>query len=68
MGVMVMVDVPELPAETVRLVAANVNEPLDELVEEPTVTTTDPVEPAYVASPEYVASITCDPAVAEEKE
>ena len=68
MGVMVMVDVPELPAETVRLVAANVNEPLDELVEEPTVTTAVPVEPAYVVSPEYVASITCDPAVVEEKE
>ena len=48
---MVMVDVPELPAETVRLVAANVNEPLDELVEEPTATTADPVEPAYVGTP-----------------
>ena len=65
---MVMVDVPALPADTVKLVAAKVNEPVVELVEDPTVTTKDPVEPAYVASPEYVASITCDPAVAEEKE
>ena len=65
---MVMVDVPELPADTVTLVAVNVNEPAAELVEDPTVTTREPVEPAYVASPEYVASITWDPAVAEEKE
>lgn len=68
MGVMVMVDVPELPADTVKLVAAKVNEPVVEPVEDPTVTTKDPVEPAYVPSPEYVVSITCDPAVAEEKE
>jgi hypothetical protein len=66
--VTVIFEVPELPAETVMLVAANVNDPLEEVVEDPSVTTTDPVEPAYVESPEYVASITCDPAVVEEKE
>jgi hypothetical protein len=43
-----MVEVPELPAETVRLVAANAKLAEVEL----TVTVTDPEEAAKVASPE----------------
>jgi hypothetical protein len=50
--VTVIVDVPELPAETVTFVAESVNVPLPELLEPPTVTTRDAVEPAYVESPE----------------
>jgi hypothetical protein len=43
---MVIVDAPELPAATVRLVAVSVNDAVEELVEEPTVTITVPVEAA----------------------
>ena len=58
-----MVEVPEVPAEIVKFVAANVNVPMDA----PTVTVSVPVEAAKVESPEYVAVITCEPVVADEK-
>jgi hypothetical protein len=48
LGVTVIVELPELPADTVRFVAAKVKDPLPEDVpdEDPTETTTDPDEPA----------------------
>jgi hypothetical protein len=51
-GVSVMVEVPELPWATDRFVAESVNVPLPEPLEPPTFKTIDPVDPAYVESPE----------------
>lgn len=59
----VRLDVPELPAATVKLVADTVKLP----VAEPTVTKSEPVDAAYVESPEYVALMICEPLVVEEK-
>ena len=65
--VAVTVEVPELPCETVTLVADKVKLPLELVVDAPTVTVTAPLEAAKVASAEYVAVITCAPEVVEEK-
>jgi hypothetical protein len=46
--VTVRLEVPELPAETIKLVADTVKLPLAE----PTVTISEPVDAAYVESPE----------------
>ena len=58
----VIVDVPELPAETVALVALNVKLPLAA----PTETDALPVDGANVESPEYVTVMTCVPVVLDE--
>lgn len=59
-GVTVIVDVPEPPAATVRLLAVK----LKLLAEAPpTITEIVPLELAYVASPEYVAEMVCAPIV-----
>ncbi len=57
-----IVEVPELPAEAVALVALNVKLPLAA----PTDTDALPVDGANVESPEYVAVITCAPVVLDE--
>jgi len=57
-----MVDVPELPAETVTLVADRVK-----LFWAAIVTVSEPLDVAYVESPEYVAVMVCEPVVVEEK-
>ena len=63
----VTVDVPELPWETVTLVGDNVNEPVELVLDPATSTVTVPVEAENFESPEYVAVITCDPDVVDEK-
>jgi len=55
--VIVIVEMPLLPCEAVTLVADIVKVALEEL-DEPTVNVIEPVEAAYVASPEYVAVMT----------
>lgn len=65
---MVTVDVPELPCETVALVADSVKLPVEEVPLVPlTSTVTVPVEEANSESPEYFAVMTCAPEVLEEK-
>ncbi len=67
-GVTVTVEVPELPADTLMFPALTLNEPeLDVPEALPTVTTVVPVEPENTVSPEYVATITWEPLVVEEK-
>lgn len=62
----VTVEVPELPCETVTLVAERVKLPLELVLDAATVTVTVPLEAAKLESPEYVAVITCAPEAVEE--
>ena len=64
--VTVMVEVAELPCKTVILLADKLKLPLELVLDAATVTVTEPLEAAKVASPEYVAVITCAPEVVEE--
>jgi hypothetical protein len=63
--VTVIVALPVVPSVTVRFAAVTLK--LPPLLTPPTATTAVPVEPAKVESPEYVATMVCDPAVFEEK-
>lgn len=64
----VTVDVPELPCETVMLVADNAKLLVEEVpLVPPTSTVTVPVEDANFESPEYFAVMTCAPDVDDEK-
>lgn len=66
--VTVTAEVPELPWDTVTFVADSVKVPPEEPpLDPPTLTVTEPVEEARVEFPEYVASITCEPDVVDEK-
>jgi len=59
--------VPVYPPEGVTVTVVDPEPPEPELDDEPIVTVTVPVELANVEFPEYVALMTCDPDVVEEK-